>query len=506
MAKNVSDLNKGLIDFIKANSSTSSSAAPIISNLTLLEVTMQGLFTIKYKVTDSDSTVFSHRLMINGEAKNIIPMQNDDGSFTYAGNGLSPGSSNICYVIVSDGYNKITSTSITIQVPQPTVYGFRVDTTNPSSVDAVTYIEGAVGVASATITGYNGWANRFPFNQIRPCAFKEGKVLKYIKPDDFTLYTDGSSVPINVDIMIEIPKVYINVTSGTDYYEVRISPTKIDDTWHCYAHMLGTAEKDYAYVSAYLVDGSYKSLTENSYGYSAPLQDYNNLITKKGEGYMFYTYFMHQLIQVLSVLAFKTTAPGLLFGQYTATRVAINENRGCFDKSGMIAAGKGRIKLFGLQDFICPEGTYLQGIHIGLTYNSTSKSPINGLAFDYSNTIPFYTAASYGFAISPYTTCNFAEVCFKASYSNLKRPFFYSAVQAIPQAIFFPKGEMSTGTASSKFYASTITADSLSSSNNNNYLHLTYFTTIDSLTQFEFMSLKFTFSTQASAIRIMYLL
>lgn len=134
----------------------------------------------------------------------------------------------------------------------PPIYGVRVMENNSNPNSCCTYIENAVGVNPANSISLGGWTNKFPFNEIRIVGFKNGQVTKEIKKDNKAQYTDGSTVPTDVDVMVEIPKVYWKFTNIINGYELRISNYKVDSTWDCYAHKVGGVEKDHIYVGTYL--------------------------------------------------------------------------------------------------------------------------------------------------------------------------------------------------------------------------------------------------------------
>ena len=66
------------------------------------------------------------------------------------------------------------------------VYGVKIDTTNSNPATALTYTDNAIGFTPAL--GNNGafnagsWADKFPFNAIKPCLYKAGVVNYYLNP------------------------------------------------------------------------------------------------------------------------------------------------------------------------------------------------------------------------------------------------------------------------------------------------------------------------------------
>lgn len=57
------------------------------------------------------------------------------------------------------------------------VYGVKIARTNNNPITAVTYTDDAVGFTPATAISDGSWADKFPFNQIRPCLLDRKSVV-----------------------------------------------------------------------------------------------------------------------------------------------------------------------------------------------------------------------------------------------------------------------------------------------------------------------------------------
>ena len=57
-------------------------------------------------------------------------------------------------------------------------YTVRIDTTNSDPLACCTYLDGAADMQK----GSSDWDNKPIFNEIKPCVFKDGKVVYYLNP------------------------------------------------------------------------------------------------------------------------------------------------------------------------------------------------------------------------------------------------------------------------------------------------------------------------------------
>ena len=255
------------------------------------------------------------------------------------------------------------------------VYGVRVNETNSNPSTCVTYIEDSVGVNPATSESYGGWENKFPFNEIKPCGFKNGKVVKYINPNDFTKYVDGTSVDDDVDVMIEFPKIYWKFTAISNGYEVRICKEKIDDEYVCLAHTIGTRNVDYIYIGAYLGTLSNSKLRsikgENPY-VSATISRCRELAQANGTGYQQYNYYSMLMLQILYLIMYKSlnSQSSLGYG-YTNGNATTVTTGNTYDKGMNYGeeTGKVQMKFLGIEDFWGNVRQYVDGFFI----NSNKK-------------------------------------------------------------------------------------------------------------------------------------
>jgi len=246
------------------------------------------------------------------------------------------------------------------------LYGVKIDTTNSNPALALTYTDGAIGFTSAL--GNNGsfnagsWADKFPFNLIKPCLYKNGAVNYYLNPNNYAQKADGVTASditsgTNGDVMIEFPKIYWKFeTIGTDLY-VRYSDVKIDASYKCLGHLRGTTEKDKCYISAYMgynLSSELRSLSGKTPTVSQPIGAFRTLAQANGVGYDQMAFNQLTMLQVLYIVMFKNRdsqaalGRGYVDGNSSATATGGANSKGMFYGE---TTGKQQNKFCGIEDF-----------------------------------------------------------------------------------------------------------------------------------------------------------
>ena len=267
----------------------------------------------------------------------------------------------------SNNYNTTaTGQEITATPMAYVVYGVKIDTTNSNPETALTYTDNAVGFTKAQgnngTFNYGSWQDKFPFNAIKPCLYKNGVVNYYLSPTDYTKKADGVTASDitsgnDGDVMVEFPKVYWKFeTIGTDLY-VRYSDAKIDSTYKCLAHMRGTNEKDKCYISAYLgynLSSKLRSLSGKQPTANQTIGTFRTQAQANGSGYDQMAYFQLLMLQVLYTIMFKSRdsqtalGRGYVDGNSAAIATGGTNAKGLFYGE---TTGKLQNKFCGVEDF-----------------------------------------------------------------------------------------------------------------------------------------------------------
>lgn len=322
-------------------------------------------------IDDSDSTKLNIIVEINGEPYSNIAIDKLNRVVTI--NGLSSGTDYSINLIASFDIYITRSKTIKLITPPPPTYGVRVDESDSNPSTAVTYIEDAIGTATATSTSLGGWENKFPFNKVRIVGFKNGQVVKEIKKEDKTKYIDGTTVPADIDVMVEIPKTYWDFTNTENGYELKISETKFSETSDCYAHKVGGAEKDFIYVGAYLGSveaGRLRSRSGVTPTTSITLTNFRSYANNIGNGYQQFNWFTLLLLQNLYLLAYKNlnSQSALGKGVFSSSKT----NTGGTNTKGMIFGSQNQneqICFLGIEDFYGNIWQWVDGIYCNGSFN-----------------------------------------------------------------------------------------------------------------------------------------
>lgn len=183
------------------------------------------------------------------------------------------------------------------------------------------YADDAVNMQSGASANAQ-WQEFFGY---KPCLFKNGQVIGYLNPNDYSKFENGSTADITSgnagDVMIEFPRR--GIRSVKDGNTIRISMTDApnDPDFKYYAHQRGTVPKEAFYIGAYpgvYTNGEYfvdeyadtmRSLSgQNMVLASNPTAEWSNVreqCKNNGDGYESFPYILMVFIQVMYVLQFK---------------------------------------------------------------------------------------------------------------------------------------------------------------------------------------------------------
>lgn len=113
------------------------------------------------------------------------------------------------------------------------------------------YEDDAIGMNSGTEANED-WREFFEY---KPCILKDGKVTRYLNPNDYNYDTDGNSVDITSgatgDVMVEFPRRGIKISKYGKVLTVSMTDDPDNPEFTYYAHTRGENRRDYFYVGAY---------------------------------------------------------------------------------------------------------------------------------------------------------------------------------------------------------------------------------------------------------------
>lgn len=280
-------------------------------------------------------------------------------------------------------------------------YVVKIDQNNSNSLACCTYEGDAVGMTK----GSDAWDEIFG---IKPCVLKNGAVYKYVNPNNFTKYVDGSSVSSSDgDVMIEFPRFGMNIENdGNGVITVSMSP----DTNAFGSNGLDTrvfGSKDKFYLGAYLASNAQNGLLSVS---GVAPETYIDLIPaiayaqRKGSGYDIMGFYQWTYVQCLYLLKYGNLNSQAALGKgYTSG--SAKQNTGTTNLQGMCYGdttnGTDRVKLFGLEDAWGNLFQWLGGLYCDSSFNlltKTSNFTTGTTASDYDFSAPSGLSSSvYGY-------------------------------------------------------------------------------------------------------------
>ena len=285
-------------------------------------------------------------------------------------------------------------------------YGVKIDLANSNPETSVTYTDDAVGFdksymdfANDTFV-YGSWQDKFPFNQVRPCLFKDGAVVKYLNPDNYAKDVDGNDVVItgaDGDVMIEIPKVYYRLHKDENYQYIQISDTA-QEGFCCLAHTYKGVEKDKVYIGAYqsYYDGAKsRSVSGVSATGSKSLNNWRDYAHAQGEGYETFYWNLLVLLQCLYTIQFKNLNSQEALGYGWANNSSAYSTGGGLNAKGMYygTAATGQVKFMGIEDFYGSRNQWIDGAYINGTSLTVADATSPDMAFNGTG-VGYKTAAS----------------------------------------------------------------------------------------------------------------
>lgn len=290
--------------------------------------------------------------------------------------------------------------------PLSITYGVKIDLSNSDPETSVTYTDKATGFSKSYMDFANdtfvwgSWQNKWPFNQIKPCLFKNGAVVKYLNPNDYSKDTDGNSVDItgtDGDVMIEIPKIYYKLSKDADYQYIQISDTA-QTGFCCLAHTYKGSVKNKVYIGAYQAyyDGSKaRSISGVSATGSVSLNSWRTYARNQGTGYENFYWDLLVLLQCLYVIQFKNLNSQSALGYGWANGSGYSTGGGLNNKGLYYGTSThGQVKFLGIEDFYGSRNQWIDGAYILSTRNLATIDSTDS-SVDYNGSGTGYTDRGY---------------------------------------------------------------------------------------------------------------
>lgn len=291
------------------------------------------------------------------------------------------------------------------------VWTVKINESNSNPLTCCTYADDAVGMTK----GSSDWDKLFGY---KPCIMKDGVVVGYLNPDDFSKYEDGTTAPITsntYDVMIEFPRRGLSISTSGDIITVSLTNATDDENFNYLAHKRGSTQKDYFYLGAYDATGSSSKLGSNSG--LAPLVrvSLTNFITyahNRGTGYEIMGFYQWTYIQALYILKYGNLNSQAALGKgYTSGSAA--QTTGYCNAKGMCygntSSGTDRVKLFGLEDAWGNVWQWISGLYCDSSYNLLTTTDNFGTST---------TASSWEYSVSSGVSSNTSGYATKLQGTN----------------------------------------------------------------------------------------
>lgn len=279
------------------------------------------------------------------------------------------------------------------------VFSYTIDSTNSNPETAVTYTGDCAGFTPATMGStfdWGSWADKWPFNEIKPCLVKNREVVGYLNPNDYSKFENGN--PANIvsgdsgDCMVEFPKMYLGMSTDAQGLTT-VTITNDATVEGVYDDAFVYKGKSYSkfYVGAFkgsILNNKLRSLSGKSPMSKQTIGYFRMAAQANGEGYEQTQWYQLMLRQALYILLFKNLNSQTALGAgYTSA--SSSTNTGGLNSNGVnygSTSSSVQVKCLGIEDFWGNIFEWVDGI---ATKNSTAYTA-NG---NYNNDCNGYTAA-----------------------------------------------------------------------------------------------------------------
>ena len=288
-------------------------------------------------------------------------------------------------------------------------YGVSIDLSNSNPETAVTYTDDAIGMTP----GSSDWYNTPIFSKIRPCLFKEGKVVGYLNPNNFAKFEDGTDADITSgaagDVMIEIPKIGYKISKNGTTLNVQITedPNKKSEGFCYYAHTRDSeGDRDNLYIGAFLgslVDDKLRSLSGQTPLHNSTISAFRTFATANGARYDQLAFYPLTLLQCLYLIQYKNLNSQAALG-YGYVGMTAPTNTGATIAKGMnygLPTQQLQMKFLGIEDFWGNLMQWVDGLRTGGTYILTSFKDFNDTGSGYTERAQVSENKLFGFMGEP---------------------------------------------------------------------------------------------------------
>ena len=306
----------------------------------------------------------------------------------------------------TDGVYNREQVQVSAQPIPYRVMTVKINLANSNPANCGSYADDASTMSSGKDVA--AWQEFFGY---RPCLFKDGKVVGYLDPTNFTKFENGTNADITSgnagDVMIQFPRRGVRISTSGRVVTVSMTDNPNDSSFKYYAHQRGSTNKDYFYLGVYdgYVSGNkLRSLSGKSPTVRTSLDQFDTYGKANGTGYGCMGYYQWLFLQVMYVLQFKGNLNSQSTVGYGNCISGSIQYTGRSNTNGMIYGNDNVAKLFGIEDIW---GNIYQLVN---NYYSNSNYHVTTTTDDTITDVNRYTdRGSYGRSASTdwnyYTDC-----------------------------------------------------------------------------------------------------
>lgn len=344
-------------------------------------VTTLSKIDIRYKAKSDSSTYFSS--VTDGTLATSIT---DTSTTSYSITDVTAGQEYLVSVVAWGYVNDVGTSSLVPatsaeQIVSVTPSAYKkwtviIDESNSNPLSCCTYADDAVGMTK----GSSDWDEIFGY---KPCVFYQGSVYKYLNPNDFTKFEDGTDATsyikdsnlLGYDVMIEFPRMGLTMSKSSTQITISLTNNPNDSNFEYRAHKRGSVAKNAFYLGAYdACDAAISGITGDTIGsksgksplVNTTLTNFIGYAHLRGTGYEIMAFYQWTYIQCLYVLKYgnlnsqAALGKGYTSGSEAQTTGATNTQGMCY---GNPNSDTDRMKLFGLEDLWGNVYQFISGLY-----------------------------------------------------------------------------------------------------------------------------------------------
>lgn len=276
----------------------------------------------------------------------------------------------------TDGVYNREQVQASAQLISYRVMTVKINLSNSNPANCGSYADDASTMSSGKDVA--AWQEFFGY---RPCLFKDGKVVGYLDPTNFTKFENGKNADITSgnagDVMIQFPRRGVRISKSGKVVTVSMTDNPNDSSFKYYAHQRGNANKDYFYLGVYsgcFVGNKLRSLSGKKPKTSTSIETFDQYGKANGTGYGCMGYYQWLFLQVMYLLQFKgnlnsqsTVGSGYVYYSSIA-------NTGRSNTNSMIYGDTNVVKLFGIEDIWGNVGQLLNNYYANSSYHVTTTT------------------------------------------------------------------------------------------------------------------------------------